>query len=422
MNRQKIIETIEEIRNLFETSNTYDVDAKDNALLYGCIEGPYPDKYLLVINGRKKVIEFDNKINKLWENDSVLYNNFTKKDFEQRLVRFIRLKIDDSSKFNIEDFENIRKINEPIIEREIFKEIKGVKISSNAPITIKGFSFYSWPNHKNFIQTKYPEAFIKNGYYFSPVPKSLVLVSTTILSANFERACELADIRFKKLENFLKYLLTEESFGNELCNEQDIGIFNYRENSLLSSIEVTKDSINSIGKVVGTYNELELTKDLLFKKEHSEKIWNLFESSNPNNLEKRLINAIEWVGKAKNEIDSEKALIQFLFAIEALVNFNEQKIVSPSVSYGMCETISILLGEDKTERLEIDKIFNQLYSIRSSIVHGNAKGFSKYDLENAKSLSEKLIAKFFNDNEIIKLGVNGIKRLIKEKKYENARR
>ncbi len=92
MLQKKIIGIVEEIRSLFETSTTYDINLKDNASFYECIDGRYPDKYLLVINGRQNLIDFDDKTNKIWESDPVLYYNFTKKILNKDWFNLLMLK------------------------------------------------------------------------------------------------------------------------------------------------------------------------------------------------------------------------------------------------------------------------------------------------------------------------------------------
>ena len=242
MNQRDLIKILKELKDLSETSKTWKIESKDKSLLFGELDGPNPDKFLIVIIGRKRIIEFHNKVNKLWKSDIELFNNVTLKTFRLKVVELIRLKLELSESFSKSDFENFKLelLSKPAINREIFKEINGCVITSKEPIELKTFKFYSLPEHVEFIKSRYSVAFQKNEiYFYNPLDKK-TLVSTNISAIEFERAVEIADNKFKKLENILRYLLTDTSHANDSCNYYDIGIFDYREQNWLKSVQVTE--------------------------------------------------------------------------------------------------------------------------------------------------------------------------------------
>jgi len=205
----------------------------------------------------------------------------------------------------------------------------------------------------------------------------------------------------------------------------DIGIFDYREQNWLKNVEVFKDSIGSVSKVVGTYKEFNLTSDTLIgEKDGKNRIWKIVSNPKPNKLEIKILNSIEWIGKAKHEIDSEKAFIQYLFAIESLMNYNELGIISPSITYQMCEYIALLLGNTESERIELDETFRHLYRIRCALVHGSSKEYNEYDLDDAKLLAERLVIEFLTKDYLINLSpkndFEALKKLIRKKKYASS--
>ena len=418
---------LEELKNLTETSTTWKIQSKGKTILFGQLDGPYPDKFLIVINGRKNIVEFHKLIQKLWKGDIELFDNITLETFQSAIIKLIREKYESDESFDQLDFRSIRKglLVKETSFFEIFKELKGCQVATKEPITLSNFNFYSWPKHLMYIRDNFKEAFTKNEIYFYNPSDNKTLLSTKVNAKELDRAYEIADKNFKKLESILRYILTDTSHSNEGCNLYDIGIFDFREQNWLTSVRVTKDSIGSSSKIIGTYKELLLTDELLCGKESRKKrIWEILKKPKPNKLEVKILNSIEWIGKAKHEIDIEKAFIQYFFSIESLMNFNEIGIISPSVSYQMCEYISLLLGNTEKERIELDEIFRHLYSIRSAIVHGNSKEFSKYDLEDAKALAERLVNEFLTREYLINLSSKDnykeLKELIKKRKYASS--
>ena len=102
------------------------------------------------------------------------------------------------------------------------------------------------------------------------------------------------------------------------------------------------------------------------------------------------------------------------------MNFNEIGIISPSITYGMRESIAFLIGKNSEERIEIDEMFTKLYAIRSSIVHGSKKEFTYFDIEDANNLAEKIVYTFISEPKLMEMGIDRIKAKIKQRKYASS--
>lgn len=386
------------------------------------MDGPYPDKFIIIISTRKNIIEFEHLCRKLWKSNKEIHRTISYKSFKTGIINNLRKNIELDLEFDSPLFNQFQEklCERKVSEYEIYKEIKGCKISSVEPIIINDFSFYNWPKHSKIIKANHKKAFSKQNHYFYSEDDKKALVSYKISSRDYDRANEIADEKFKQLENILRFLFTDTNHSNDACNLHDIGIFEHREQEWLESKVIYDESIGGHSIVVGTYKNLSLNKRLLVGNKNSKRLWELLQKLNPSKLEYRVLNSIEWIGKAKHELEPEKGIIQFLFAIEALMNFNEQGIITPSIAYGMRESIAFLLGKNAEERIEIDEMFSRLYSIRSSIVHGNTKEFTKYDIEDAKILAERIVFKFLSQPKLMELSVDGIKAEIRKRKYASS--
>ena len=421
MNKTERKNILTRIRELIKTAKSYQ-EIKGISTLYGIIDGPYPDKFLIVLSGRKNIIEFESLCRKLWKSNKEINKTISYKKFEKGIIENLRNVIENDLEFDSNLFNKYieKLLNENISKYEIFKEIKGCQITTKKPLIINDFCFYNWPNHSKQITEKHKTAFEKDNQYFYYKEDKKALVSFSISSRDYDRASEIADQKFKQLENILRFIFTDSNHNNLSCNLNDVGFFDNREQEWLESKVIHDEYIGGHSIIVGTHNNINLNKRLLTGSKKSKKIWELLQKQNISKLETRILNSIEWIGKAKHELEPEKEIIQFLFAIEALINFNEQKIISPGVAYGMKESIAFLLGKNPKERVEIDETFSRLYSIRSSIVHGNLKEFSKYDIEDAKNLSERIVFVFLENPKLIELGVDGIRSEIKKRKYASS--
>jgi len=416
----KISEILERISELISTSNKYENVGISN--YYGQIDGPYPDKFLIVISGRKRIVEFKKLCQKLWRDNNDIYQTISYQTFESGIIETLRNSIEQNYEFDTNKLKVLQTefSKRKITKYEIFKELKGCKITSHQPIKINDFTFYNWPEHYNIIKEEYPIAFTKAYPSFYNEHFKKVLVSYKIESRDYDRANEIADNKFKQLENILRFLFTHSGHCNQYRDLYEIGFFELRQESWLDSKVISKGAKGGHMKIVGNYRTLRLNKTLLINDKKTKIVWGLLQKSNNSKLKTRLLNSIEWIGKAKHELEPEKAFIQFLFAIEALMNFNEHGIISPSISYGMKESIAFLIGKNSEERLEIDEVFTKLYEIRSSIVHGGKKEFTSFDIEDANNLAERIVYKFISTPKLMEMSIDRIRTEIKKRKYASS--
>lgn len=386
----------------------------------------YSNKIYIFVENRKYAIDFDKQIDLLWRQNKDIHKNFCKRYFKNHILNLVLIKLETKTNFNDKEWNNIisffAKI--PKIKYEIFKEIKGCIIKSQKPIETNDFIIYSWPKHQKLIKEKYPKAFENQYPSFYDNRETKVLVSVIIEAQTSARAYDLADYKFKRLENILRYLFTESSYLNHGAKIHDIGIFDFRKNDWLETLDLTENAIGGIVLPIGTYRELVLDNKKLNGNKYVKRIWELLDSNTSNKLNTRILNAIEWIGKAKHEIEIDKAFILYFFAIESLLNFDEKGLIAPSLTQQMKEYMSFILGKNKEQRIELDLLFGKLYHIRSAVVHGSAKEITIYDIEDVENLAQKIVQEFLINPKFKNLksenNFEELKLMIRDMKYTSS--
>lgn len=130
----------------------------------------------------------------------------------------------------------------------------------------------------------------------------------------------------------------------------------------------------------------------LMKSNGVQKLIDLFNKEDKDDLDTRILTSINWYGKAYDVRTTRKGddktvevemiklsdkLVKITTAIESLLIFNEQEPITNAVS----ERSASLLALNKKEFDEIRKFMSDMYSARSAIVHHGKMSFTKKDLD-----------------------------------------
>ena len=112
-----------------------------------------------------------------------------------------------------------------------------------------------------------------------------------------------------------------------------------------------------------------------------------------NTLQGKIMDSIEWCGKATVESDDSKGLLQYIISIESLLQFDEGTFISSSIVSQLSDMVAFLLGETYKQRLSYVKYIRDLYHIRSALSHGGKGNISEISLHTAFILCHKIIRK-----------------------------
>ncbi len=91
-------------------------------------------------------------------------------------------------------------------------------------------------------------------------------------------------------------------------------------------------------------------------------------------------------GEAWAGDDADDVLLQYVFALEALVNTGDREAISEKIAV----RAALLTGRDDEERLEMRKVVKAAYSDRSRLAHGASGG--EADLPRLRDVSRRAIA------------------------------
>ena len=146
-------------------------------------------------------------------------------------------------------------------------------------------------------------------------------------------------------------LLKEKSWiNNSSANPLYVGTFNYQMSSLIKEMEENKS---------------------LF-------IFDLYSDTDKNKLKSSIIRAILWIGQANVEEDINVKLLEYCFALEAILQRKQGEILSPSITYQISRSCAVINSTSYSERKKIITNIAKVYDYRSTIVHGGDVSISTY--------------------------------------------
>lgn len=406
MDSQELLSLLEELKNLAEIGVKPDIRQSYRAFGLG-------DR-IISFQGPDKIKKLDNVIEIFLQNNHEIHKTVSSTMVAESIINIIKeslLNGVEITKNTVNTFYETL-LSMPVEEWEVLRYLFGVKISSNDPVRLGPFTIYDWEKHISIIDEKYPHAHLLNQIELAKVSKS-ILIGVKIVSRDHQRALELADIKFIKFENVLRYMIANRS-GH--CH---IGIFEYRGRSFLEAITVSQSRSTSSAQGRGAYYDVDVDMPFITDQSHGhDRIWALLEKPELNEMEKRIISTIEWVGKGINDLDDANAFIQYIFAIEALLTYSDKTVVTPSIMSQISEASAFIIENTYEKREELDRLVRKLYERRSAIAHSGIQKVTTDELQKALWLVKKLIIKMTTNDELKKM--SSIEQLIKwvrQKKY-----
>ena len=159
---------------------------------------------------------------------------------------------------------------------------------------------------------------------------------------------------------------------------------------------------------------------LMSKKTGNDKLIKIIQKEKiSNELEKRIYNAINWIGLSIEEKDNSIALTKATFAIESLLQSDVSgEPISKSTVASISEMIAFLLGNDYSSRNTWEGRFKKIYSERSKIVHGKSEEVQRNSVLDAINMARKTVIALLTIPELDKAkSIKEINQYIKNKRY-----
>lgn len=365
----------------------------------------------LIISGRNNIIAFNNLVDKIWTVNQCIFDNFSRKRINKEIVDLLY------SNETINN-EQINSLVTKLIKTEskdywIYKEISGAILSNDYPIVLGPYKILNLDKHNNEI--------IDNSEYIQSEwdkiwkhCKGNILIGIKVNVKELIRGYEIAELKFKQFENIIKFLIPDFNKNLELT------IVNRIDYELNTSYSICNDFYGISSNRIKTRTEnIDLSNPNLYNEEiGTQQLFEIISKTTHSEVEKRILTAIDWIGKGLSEIEYSKAFIQIMFAIEALLNFRDKEIIQPSILSRISEFIAFTIGSNYNERIKLENDFKHLYGLRSSIAHGNDTFVNRGDFILLLSMARDLVWEFLKNKELRKTSkFDDYIVWIKQKKY-----
>lgn len=303
----------------------------------------------------------------------------------------------------------VERLEAPPIEYVVVRQITGIKMTSSRPLTFGPYTVFSLPEHVDVLERVYPKVRetplldCEKGYR----------IALVVRAGDEVRAQEMANESFARYQHIMSFMI---GMRDSRCHVGTTERVFYHVETVLIFSE--HQYVNS-SQASGPLRDVDVDDPYFTDNENGNKaIWDLVGATNPSDMQKSLLSAIDWVGKGINDDDSARALVQFMFAIESMLKYDEKSVISPSVLHAISEGTAFLVGSTIEERCRIEKQTKDVYSARSAVAHGG-KGFcSDEDVELSFAISSSLIRAFLTRRELSALRTkDDLREWIRSKRY-----
>ncbi|AZI33833.1 HEPN domain-containing protein [Kaistella carnis] len=333
--------------------------------------------------GTDNYFTFRRTLNELYNFNKEVAATISYKKFEKQLINVIKKLLQEKRKTTDEDFQIIIDdfLKLPMMENEVLYEIFGVLLDIPEKNFGK-FSIYNISLAEDILKRKF--IFGKDFNYYFKDRQSDYFIGIRINARDEVKAKEISFGICENVENIFNYMI------GDLKHLRMVGILNYRNWISREILTCNKNTINHSSesdlKLLVNVNDDHFVKTT----NGNGQIWQLLQKENKTKIEERIMKSVFWIGNGVYDTSSSKALLQFIFAIESLLQYDIKSFISPSIVSQLSESIAFILEDDYEKRKEISKLFKKLYKERSSIAHGNNKSIEYEDLSLSFQLSKMI--------------------------------
>lgn len=219
------------------------------------------------------------------------------------------------------------------------------------------------------------------------------------------KAC--MEIETNKLINYFRFLYGYRQIDNKVTNNRFIMFF---DNYFIKS----DDQI--LKKYFKTHTVIEpiIIDDIISKnRELINRILDIDKKSNKSEVEKRIFEAIIWLGMAIDEVDKSIACMECVFAIERLLKISNE-FFNKSIGAQLKETCAYILSDNKDERIAIDDLISKMFKSRCSGAHGAQIEISDEEIDKYIKITRQVIIKFI---QLDFKTLDEVNNFVKEKRY-----
>lgn len=404
MRYSKEVKLIDDLVNLAEIETTYVKDDRPKKSI------TFHD-YTISFIGFDNLKQFEIKLEILFKIDKEITQTYTYKTFETQIIYLVKKLIDEHRSCEIKDFVELidNLLSAKIYESEVLSELYGGELNTEL-IKYGDFTIYNIKISTDYLVELYPT--LKHDFYFDNL-KSNLLIGIKVKAREHSKAVEIANDLFEIFENMFNYAVADFE------HHRMINILNYKGWESRKLIICNKESMGTSTKMkIITLVKLE---DVFFKdsSQGNDIMWQLITKPNKNEIEKRLLNAISWIGKAIYDDDTAKSLVQFVIAMEGMLQQNEKDFITSSIVSQISDWLAFIISDKPEERHSIAGYFKDIYQKRSAIAHGANKNIDIDDLKIAYQIAKSMTITFLTKepfNEIA--SIKELSEYLKKLKYK----
>ena len=311
------------------------------------------------------------------------------KEFENLILKiFFEIKESPDTPHDIKN--EIEKY--PVVEGHVLLPIYNVDLSVDT-LQIGQFTLVKYQYIDTYLKSKeyvIPETLansLQQDTYFQNVP----FVDIPVQMRDNRYGFEIGRKILSSFINFINYTLYSDIKGIETVSDRTYAgnrdrHFVVSEAGFSESFSTTPIGVKhlNLNDVVGVITDNENGNNAL--------LTIVGKNAPENEIETRLINAVNWIGMAIAEKNNAIAFTQAIFAIECMLQFQQSgEPISKSIVASIGEEVAFLLGTTVENRKELEKRFKSLYGIRSKIAHGKSADISVDQVLDAISLAKQIV-------------------------------
>lgn len=335
----------------------------------------------------KSLNEFDSITTELYKTNSKVPENYTLNTFQSEVAGLLRKLHKENRDATKKDWDSFSQhlINKPNITVHILAPIYGVKMDSTT-VKLGDFIIYNPLDIKQVLRTEFPTIYKRRNT--KALSNNEYKIGITVTAKDVDKCYELADNYFSSFENTANFITANFHKTNR------IGIFNYTSSKSIDTFILAPAKVYKTTKSMEHFATVQIDNPYYQDEETGNKTLWKWITKKESKLQHKIIDAVEWCGRASVESDDSKAVLQYIISIEALLHTEESSPIKPSIISLMSDMVAFLLGDTYEQRISYKTYVRELYNIRSAISHGGSKlNVSTINLHTALVLCHKIIRK-----------------------------
>ncbi|MEH6841325.1 hypothetical protein V7Z47_22490 [Priestia megaterium] len=423
MDYKRILETVQ---NLLQRAEYGDKDYRDDE--------PFRRSGLgaetLSFQGAENAQAFDKALDELWKKDKEVYDTYTKKTFQNDLLAYLR-GCKEGEECSVETLRSFFKglKSKEVKTYKVIYPIFGAEYRKVDPLKIGPFTIFNPEIHHKRLLEEYPHAeTILDIAFIQTLPadevrevgkytKYIFNVAISVVEEAREaaKANEKALVRLRQFENTIRFMIGSQN------KDYDIGVFNFNEIRRTQGVLLWDEKSSITSNLSGSFEIIPLHQFPINDPQYGhDKLWEMLNKHNPSDLEQRIMSAITWVGRGLRDEEPARAYVQYVFALEALLQFQKDNLVSPSITYSISEMSAFIVAEDLENRLAVEDMVKRIYRKRSAIAHGGTHEVDESILRDALWLIKSLITTLTVNEEFKDLKkIDDLNTWVKKQKYSS---